>query len=215
MKIKEDIIILGTGGHSAVVIDIIETVGIYNIIGLTDVIMPKDSLFKDYPILGDDSVLKKYFENGCKNVAIGVGGFRDNSLRSALFKKMEKTGFRIPHHIHPSANISKSVKVGEGTIIFSGVNINTDAVIGKNNIIATGANIDHETFLGDDVLISAGVTIGGNVKIYDKVVCALGCNVISGIEIGNEILVGAGALVVKNIYQKGVYMGVPAKLIQK
>lgn len=213
VKMQEEIIILGTGGHAAVVIDIIETVGKYKIIGITDISLPEGAIYKNYPILGNDNVLEQYLNDGCQNVALGVGGFKNNNLRSALFKKMKKIGFKIPCHIHPSANISQTVKVGEGSVIFSGVNINTDVVIGDNNIIATGANIDHETILGNNVLISAGVTLGGNVKISEKVLCALGSNIISGVEIGSEILIGAGALVVKNIYQKGMYLGMPAKLI--
>jgi sugar O-acyltransferase (sialic acid O-acetyltransferase NeuD family) len=211
----EEIIILGTGGHAAVVIDIIESAGKYKILGITDISSPKGATFKNYPILGNDDVLKEYFENGCKNVAIGVGGFKNNTLRSTIFKKMKEIGFRIPYHIHPSANVSKTVKIGEGTVIFPGVNINTDVSIGKNNIIATGSNIDHNTILHDDVLISAGVTLGGDVIISEKVLCALGCNVISGVEIGKEILIGAGALVVKNLYQKGKYIGIPATLSLK
>lgn len=212
---KEDIIILGTGGHAAVLIDIIESAGKYNIIGVTDISTAQGTTYKGYTILGNDSILEDYFNRGCRNVAIGVGGYKNNIFRSDLFKKMKKIGFKIPSHIHPSANISKTVEVGEGSVIFSGVNINSNVVIGQNNIIATGSNIDHNTVLSNDVLISAGVTVGGYVKISEKVLCALGCNVISGVEIGSEILVGAGAVVVKSIYQRGTYLGTPARLISE
>lgn len=209
---KEEIIILGTGGHAAVIIDIIESANKFKIIGITDITLSKGTIFKGYKILGNDSVLMDYFNNGCRNVAIGIGGYTNNNLRSTIFIKMKRMGFKIPHHIHPSANISRSVKIGEGSIIFSGVNINTDVIIGENNIIATGSNIDHETILGNNVLISAGVTLGGYVKISEKVLCAIGCNVVSGVEVGSEILIGAGALVVKSIFKPGIYLGIPAKL---
>jgi len=215
MKKKEDIIILGRGGHAKVVIDIIEAAGLYNIIGITDVSINEDNNYRGYPILGDDDVLSVYFKKGVKNVAIGLGGYRNNNNRKEVFNKVKIMGFNIPVLIHPSAIISNSAVLCEGSVIFSGVNINTDVRIGKNNIIATGANIDHETSLGDHVLISAGVTIGGNVEIGNEVLCALGSNVISGVRINVNIVVGAGAVVVNDLLEKGIYIGCPAKLMKK
>lgn len=215
MKKKEDIIILGRGGHAKVVIDIIEAAGLYNIIGITDVSIDEANSYRGYPMLGDDDVLSVYFENGVKNVAIGLGGYRNNNNRKEVFNKVKIMGFNVPVLIHPSAIISNSVVVCEGSVIFSGVNINTDVKIGKNNIIATGANIDHETSLGDHVLISAGVTIGGNVEIANEVLIALGSNIISGVKIKEKIVVGAGAVVVNDLIDIGTYIGCPAKLMQK
>lgn len=215
MKKKEDIIILGRGGHAKVVIDIIESAGLYNIIGITDVSIDDTTNYLGYPILGDDDVLPVYFRKGVRNLAIGVGSYRNNTNRKKIFNRIKSMGFNIPVLIHPSAVISKSVFLDEGCVIFQGVNLNTDIKIGKNNIIATGANIDHETSLGDHVLISAGVTIGGNVEIEDEVLCALGSNIISGVRINVNIVVGAGAVVVNDLIEKGTYLGCPAKLMKK
>lgn len=215
MKKKEDIIILGRGGHAKVVIEIIEETDLYNIIGITDISIDEATSYRGYPILGDDDVLSVYFKKGIKNVAIGLGGYRNNNNRKEVFKKVKLIGFNIPVLIHPTAVISKTVILDEGCVIFQGVNINTDVKIGKNNIIATGANIDHETSLGDHVLISAGVTIGGNVEIEEEVLCALGSNIISGVRINRNIVVGAGAVVVNDLIEKGTYLGCPAKLMKK
>jgi UDP-perosamine 4-acetyltransferase len=215
MKKKEDIIILGTGGHSKVVIDIIEAGDLYNIIGITDASIDETTLYRGYPILGNDDVLLDYLKKGVTNVAIGVGGFRNNNNRKRIFNKVKLMGYNIPVLIHPSAVISNSVVLKEGSVIFSGVNINTDVTIGENNIIATGANIDHDTILRDHVLISAGVTIGGNVEIANEVLCALGSNIISGVKINEKIVVGAGAVVVNNLLENGTYIGCPAKLMKK
>ncbi len=214
MKKKQDIIILGSGGHAKVVIDIIEAADVYNIIGITDVSIEKENSYCGYPILGDDDILSDFFKKGVQNVAIGVGGYRNNNKRKEVFNKVKLMGFYIPVLIHPSANISKSVIIDEGCVIFQGVNINTDVKIGKNNIIATGSNIDHETSLGNHVLISAGVTIGGNVEIEDEVLCALGSKIISGVRIKGNVVVGAGAVVVNDLIEKGIYLGCPAKLMK-
>src|SRR5690606_32020947 len=129
-------------------------------------------------------------------LAMGVGGFTDNTLRTAIFDSLKAKGFSFINVIHPFASISPTAVLGEGVVIFPGVVLNTEVRIGNNTIIATGSCIDHETVIGDNVLVSAGVIVGGYVKIEESVVIALGAKIVSGIVIGSNALVAAGAVVV-------------------
>lgn len=207
---KKEIIILGKGEHAKVLIDIIEEEGIYTIIGIIDPNVLKEESFKGYPILGDDDILEKLYENGVKNAAIGVGAYKNNIHRTNVFNFAKNIGFNIPSHCHPKSYLSRSVVIGEGTVVFPGVNLNTDVHIGINNIIATGAIVDHGTKTGNHVLISSGVVIGGEVNIENGVLCALGSKIISGINIKSNITIAAGAVVVKDLIEVGVYFGCPA-----
>lgn len=211
MKNKKRIIILGTGGHAKLLVDIAEQSGEYEVIGFTDKTR-REGEFAGYPVLGDDSILQKYLEEGLTTVAIGVGGFKDNLLRKEIYQRIKKQGFEVATIIHPSCIISPSVIIKEGAVLFAGVTINNDVEIGENTIIATSSTIDHDTIIGSHVLISAGVTIGAYTKIKEGVLCALGAKVISGVEIEKEILIGAGAVVVKDLMEKGLYIGCPAKI---
>ena len=213
MDKKEGIVILGRGGHAKAIINIIEKSRSFNIVGITDIDAKKGETFLGYPMLGNDDVLPKFLLEGVKNLAIGIGGFKDNTARTKLFERVLELGFDLPPIIHPSANIASRTEIGKASIIFSGVNLNVGVKIGSNTIIATGSNIDHESNLGDNVLISSGVSIGANVEIGDGVLCALGSNVISGVSINNEIVIGAGAVVVNDLSDKGTYIGCPAKIM--
>jgi len=204
-----EIVLLGSGGHAKVVLDIVKRMNRYKIIG----VVSKDSKtrFCDLPILGNDNILPDLFNDGIRNVVMGIGGYRDNLLRKEVFLKVKNMGFNFISAIDPSAVISDSAIIGEGVVIFSGVVINSETILGDNVIIATGTTIDHETKIEDHVLVSAGVTIGANVIICEGSLLALGSNVISGITLGKNVILGAGATVVKNINRPGVYIGIPAK----
>lgn len=213
---KKKVIVVGTGGHAKVVIDILLSMIDVEIIGLTAKELPVGSEFFGQKVLGNDSILLPMYKNKEFDfVAMGVGGFRDNSLRKKIFSAMKGQGLSFISVIHPTAYISKSSKIGEGSIIFPNVSVNTEVEIGMNSIIATGATIDHESILGNNVLISAGVTIGGNVQIKDDSLVALGAKVISGLKIGTNTLIGAGAVVVKDIPDNHVALGLPAKSKEK
>ena len=212
---REKIILIGSSGHARVVIDIIEEEGKYQIEGVvTNDIFP-DGKFNNYTVLGDDSVLHEMYKAGYKNLAMGVGGFKNNLNRKKIFNNLKATGFNFINVIHPKSVISRSVKIGEGCTIFAGVIINPNAIIRNNVIIATNATIDHDSIIESHVLISAGVTVGGNDLIGEGTLLALGSKVVSGIKIGKNILIGSGAVVVKDCLEEGLYLGIPAKLIKK
>lgn len=206
---KNRVIIVGDGGHAKVVCDILEMQDCYEIIGVTSNNSTEKG-FQSYPIIGDDIVLDDSLYKGV-NIALGIGGFRNNTLRKNLYIKLKKKGFKIVSAIHPSAVIAKTAQIGEGSVIFAGVVLNPDVKVGDNTIIATGSTIDHESIIGNHVLVSAGVTIGGYTNIGDETLCALGCKIVSGIHVGKKALIAAGAVVVKDVYEDQVVYGIPAR----
>jgi UDP-perosamine 4-acetyltransferase len=211
----KEIIVIGSGGHAKVVIDIIHEMEDCQIVGITSISLKLGSFFCGYPILGDDNILNEYRDKKNLLIAMGLGGYKDNILREKVFNLVKSIGFDFINVIHPSAIISRTVKMGEGIVIFPGVVINTDVELGNNIIVATGSTIDHETVVNDHTLISAGVTVGAYSSLGQGTLLALGSKVISGVTVGSYSLVAAGAVVVNNIGQNQRVFGVPAKPIMK
>lgn len=214
-KQKERIIIIGSGKHAKVVIDILEDMNKYEIAGFISEGNQVDNEFCGYPMLGnDDSLLEIFNQNEIINVAIGIGGWKNNNkLRKLIYSKVKNIGFQLPNVIHPTAIISKNVIMGEANVIFPGVIINTEVVLHNNIVIATGSTIDHETTIKDNVLVSAGVTVGGNVEIGEDCLLALGSKIVSDLIIQKKVIIAAGAVVVKNCSESGKYIGLPAKRV--
>lgn len=207
----EKIIVIGGGAHARLTIDIIETMGRYEILGIIDKESRQGALIAGYRVLGGDDSLASIIDQGIRFAAMGIGGFKDNLLRKKVFLEAKEKGIRFINPVHPRTIISRKTTIGEGTTIFAGVIINNDVFIGDNCIIATGSSIDHETIIENHVLVSAGVTIGGCVKIKEGTLLALGSKVVSGITIGKNSLVAAGAVVVSDIANNQKVFGIPAK----
>lgn len=208
---NQPVILIGSGGHAKVLIDILHTIKNYTIIGVTSNSLKRGDLFEGYKVLGEDSVIAE-FSPQIHLIAMGLGGYRNNILRGEVYSYIKNLGFTFMNVIHPRAILSESTKLGEGVVIFPGVIVNTEVVIGNNTIIATGSTIDHETIIGNNVLISAGVTIGANVHIQDNSLLALGAKVVSGMTIGRNAVVAAGAVVINNVRENEIVYGVPAKV---
>ncbi len=205
------IVVLGSGGHAKVVIETLQAMKQYEIVGVTTTDSTLKGLFFGVPVLGNDSLLPMLHSQGIQFAAIGVGGYRDNNLRKKIFNLAKSAGFECPTVIHPRAIISQTAKIGAGSVIFPGAIIHSNTIIGQNVVVATGATVDHDTTIANDVLVSAGVHVGANVKIAESSLLAIGSIIISGIQVGRGSLVAAGAVVVKDVLDNENVFGIPAK----
>ena len=206
----KNLIVIGSGGHARIVIDIAVSVG-YSISGIIDINYDneKEKILK-YPILGNFNIIDQLSpKEHCVVIAIGEG-----VQRTDYYKKVKRLGYLMPSLVHPSSIISKHAKIGESVLINAGVIINAEAVIGDNTIINTGAIIDHEVIIGNHSHVCPGVKLAGRVIVGDSCMIGVGSCVINNIKIGNNVKVGAGSVIIKNIVSNSTIVGIPGKPIR-
>lgn len=149
--------------------------------------------------------------------------FRDPAFRCVYF-------FRLSHYLQSSTGLKRLVlkivsfirkrqcikygiripletDVGTGLYIghMGGIWINKAVKIGKN------CNLSHNVTLG---AISKGAGKGAPT-IGDQVYIGPGAVISGNVTIGNNALIGANSVVLTNVPENGVFMGVPAKLFSK
>lgn len=204
------IVIIGQGGHSKVIHDIITLSNEHEVIGYLDD-KYKNFSITNKGIRGPISAAYKAIEYNEKiNFIIGIG---DNKTRKKIFEFLEFPMELFATLIHPSAILSPSVKIGKGTVIMANTIINTDACIGHHTIINSGSIIEHDNNIGNFVHVSPNATLTGNVKIDNGVHIGAGTTIIPGVHVGEFTIIGAGATVTKNIPSNCTAVGVPAKII--
>ena len=191
------IVILGASGHAHVIADIIKAEGNQLIAFLDDNLNQADCA-------GPISDYAKYPD--CEFV-IGIGNTDVREKLSALSLKWHTS-------IHPSAIVSDSVIIGEGTVVMPNVVINARAKIGKHCIINTAAIVEHDNNIGDYSHISVGANLGGMVSIGKKCWIGIGSTVKNNLNICDNAFIGAGAVVVNNIEHNGTYIGIPAVIMK-
>lgn len=209
MKHKPKIIVMGSGGHAAVIIDLLESLN-YKIIG----ILSKEAKFKyflDYPILGDDTLLKTFVG---KNILFANGiGVVNNSLntRQKVFNNLKEYKFKVPVLQHKNAIVSKRAILKEGCQILAGSNIGPNVIIGENTIVNSHTTVEHGSIVAAHCHLAPGSNICGNVNIGENTFVGAGTTIINDLSISKNCLIGAGSLVVKDIKVLGKYYGHPSK----
>ena len=204
------VVVLGSGGHAKVVIDILRAMGGFDILGCIADDTDPDRLVSGVPIIGRAERVESLAGEGhC--AAIGVGGWTDNRDRIEVFERAVANSVEIVTAVHPRAHVSPSAAIGRGSVILPGATICTEARVGENVIIYTNSSVDHESQVQDHVLISAGVSIGAHATIERAVVVAIGATVASRVTVGRESLVAAGATVIDDVPKGASVRGVPAR----
>ena len=101
----EPVIIVGAGGHAAVVADALIASG-QRVLGFIDNDVTRHGQqLCGLPLLGGDEVLAN-FDTELVALANGIGGTKGESQRSHVQKKLEAAGWRFSSVQHPSAVIS-------------------------------------------------------------------------------------------------------------
>lgn len=206
---NEPVVIIGSGGHAKVVIELIRAEGKYQIAGCTG-LAGSGFVLDDVPILGTDSVLRAVLARGIKKAFVALG---DNHLRAELLVHATEIGFELINAVSPNAVISPSATLGKGIAIMAGVVINASAHICDGVIINTNATVDHDCFVGNGTHICPGSALAGNVKIGNESFLGTGACVIPGVRIGNRSIIGAGSVVIRDIPDGVTAMGTPARIL--
>lgn len=208
---REQIILVGGGGHAKSVIDAIKGQNQYDIVGILDVSDKLGEELEGIKVIGVDEDLHHYYQRGVKNAFITLGSVGNPTLRIKLYNRVKSVGYRLPNIIDKSAIIAQSVQLGEGCFIGKAAIINSGSIIGNNTIINTGSLVEHDCAIGSFVHLAPRSTICGSVKIADNTHVGVNTTVIQGITIGKGSLIGAGSIVLKDIGDAIKAYGCPCK----
>ena len=161
---------------------------------------------------------------------------RDPAARSKLSVILTYPGVKAVF-FHRIANFFATAKfdllariISQFSRFLTGIEIHPKAKIGKNLFIdhGMGVVIGETSYIGDNVTIYHNVTLGGispsintneqrDIKRHptlgDNVVVGSGAQILGPVKIGKDSLIGANAVVTKDVSERSIMVGIPAKRI--
>lgn len=215
MVISKKIVLLGGGGHCKSVLDTLLKTNEYSEIVITDPQLPAGTEVMGCKVVGDDSILPKLYAEGFTNAFITAGDVGKPNPRAKLVEMAQNIGFHFPCIMDPTAQVSPSAQIGDGTFIGKNAIINIGAQIGYHCIINTAAIVEHEATIGTLTHVASGAIVLGEVRTGHSCFIGAGSTIIQCTNLGNDVKIGAGAVVNNDLPDNCTAVGVPAKIINR
>ena len=206
----KDLIIIGGGGFAKEVIWLANDCNRRVRGVLDDSVETHNTQIQGAEVLGDVSSWVNYKD--CDFIiAIGSPRTRLKVLERMLtFGKPEFATL-----IHPSVWLSNTVSIGKGSIICAGSILTADVNLGKHNILNLNVTVGHECEFADYVTVAPMVAVSGNVKLECLVEVGTGAVIRQGLTLNDGSMLGMGAVLTKNIPERMIYAGNPAKKLKE
>ncbi|MDX2132136.1 MAG: NeuD/PglB/VioB family sugar acetyltransferase [Planctomycetota bacterium] len=196
-----ELVLIGGGGHALVVAESIGDAA--TILGFFDDDPHARLARLGFEHLGPFARLTTDFD---AHAMLGLG---DIALRRALLTRLP--AMRSVGITHRTAYVSPTASLGRGVFIAPHAVVHTLASVLDHAIINTGAIIEHECVIGENVHVAPGAVLAGNVRVGHDTLVGVGARVNPNIRIGVGCKIGAGAVVVRDVPDGVIAVGVPAR----
>lgn len=206
------LVVVGASGFGREVVGLVNDINqrkqTWDLLGLVDDNLSGKTI-EGFKILGTLSELNNIQPKPYVAIAIA-----DPRIRKSIVERLSEQGFEFATLIHPTVSMSEFVSIGAGTIVCQNSLFTTNVHIGNHCIINVNCSFGHDTQVKDFTSIMSHSAIAGDVFIGAGCYFGLNCTVINKITIGAWSTYGAGSVVVEDMPEKIVAVGVPSKVIR-
>ncbi|MCA9285130.1 MAG: acetyltransferase [Phycisphaerales bacterium] len=213
------LVIMGGGGHAAVVADSVDRRWWQPMGYLADQasehapMASAESGPKPIPWLGTPLDLGRMLGTRLPASTMVHAAVGDGRLRRGWLETVPED--RWATVVSPSATVSASAVIEAGAFIGPHAVVNARAVVGRGTIVNSGAIVEHDCHVGAFVHLAPRVALGGAVHVGADTLIGIGAAVLPGVRLGRNAVLGAGAVAIDDLADGQTARGVPARAFSR
>lgn len=175
--------------------------------------LQRDELF-GLPVVAFETLEEKY-SPAEHEVFVAITNTQLNRVRTRLFRESRGRGFRIASYVSSRAFVWHNVEIGENCFVFENNVLQYHVKLGDNVILWSGNHVGHRTVIRDNCFVTSHAVISGYCDIGEN--CFLGVNscYADNVAVAKDCIIGMGSVVVRGTEPGKVYVGNPAKPMEK
>lgn len=212
----EALVVVGIGGFGREVLDLVSAVNAartmpaFDLLGSIDDHPSRTNLTRldalGTPYLG---TVDDWLASG--RTARFVVGIAHPEHRSAVDERMVRAGAVAATLVHPSATVGAQVRLGEGALVCAGARLTTNIVLGRHVHVHVNATVGHDSTLEDFASVYPAGAVSGSCHLGRGTTVGAHATVLQGLVVGQGAFVGAGAVVTRDVADRVVVKGSPAR----
>lgn len=136
---------------------------------------------------------------------------KKSEQRVALVQSLGMPTSRLATVLHPTAWVASTAHISPGCVVMPLASLGPDAFLGVNTQMYSQSFVGHDTFVGSHVFIANNASVGGRVQIHEGAHIGSNATIRERVNVGAHSVVGAGAVVLRDIPEREVWAGSPAK----
>lgn len=215
----KNLIILGGSGIGMIACSVANDLGIYNVLGFLNDVVPVGTLIGKYnkiPVIGTTLDVDHYLTDENNVFFIAYVGMQNEEEVYNKIDSLKIPSNRYATLIHPSAIVPKGFcKIGNGVLMSPLSQLSPDTTVEDNCILLPNSFLGHDSTMRRFAHIASNAVIGGNVDVGRAVHVGTNATIREKIKIGDFSLIGSGAVVLNDVAPNTIVVGNPAKLLRK
>jgi sugar O-acyltransferase (sialic acid O-acetyltransferase NeuD family) len=216
MKRKIPLIIIGAGETARIAYEYFTYDSSFRVVGFAvekKFLLKEKTLFR-LPIIQLET-LKKTHPPKKFRTFVALSYTKLNRVRTRLFEKVTGLGYTCATYVSSRAFVWRTAKIGTNCFILENNVIQHRVLVGDNVILWSGNHIGHQTIIENNVFISSHCVISGFCRIGAYSFLGVNSSYNDHVNVAPDTVVGSGAVVIKDTEKGRVYVGNPAKPLDK
>ena len=170
-----------------------------------------DDLKKKYK---NSSYLIKNFKKKIDKLYIGISDPKIQE-KKILYIKSKLINVNNDPLIDPSVTLKSNIKIGRNVIILENASIGPDVRLGNNVFVGSQTIINHDCHIKKFTTIGHGANLAGNVRIDEYCIVGISTTFKQNTVIEKNVKIGSGSNIIKRCRKNSIYIGNPAKKLNK
>lgn len=159
--------------------------------------------------------LQDQFDPSTHAAFVAVSYTHLNRVRARLFAEARRKGFSLASYVSSKAFVWRTAAVGENCFIFEGNVVQHGVRVEDDVILWSGNHIGHQSHIGPHAYISSHCVVSGFCDVGARSFLGVNCTLSDRVKVGADCIIGAGAVVLKDTEPGKVYVGNPARPLEK
>jgi len=134
--------------------------------------------------------------------------------KRAVHARLARRGARFGTVIHPSATVTSTSYVGEGSVVCLGCCVGPDSSLGRFVTLNSSSGTGHDTVVGDFSVLASAIVVAGNVQVGEDVSIGSSAVILPGLKVGAGAVIGSGSVVYRSVRPGVTIYAPPAKQLR-